>query len=45
MNNDLINGLIIMGVGMAGVFLVLVLFYIIILLLKKFFPYKPESDD
>ena len=38
------NGLIVMLVGMLGVFLVLILFYVMIRILTKAFPYKPDDQ-
>lgn len=43
--NDIQLGLQLMGYGMAGVFLVLILFYLMILLLMKIFPYNPEKEE
>ncbi|MBZ4646339.1 MAG: hypothetical protein PWR27_1297 [Petroclostridium sp.] len=43
---DQINlGLQLMGYGLAGVFLVLILFYAVIRLLVKIFPYNPEEEQ
>lgn len=36
-------GIVVTIAGMAGVFLVLILFYLIIRLLTKLFPYNPEA--
>jgi cell division protein FtsW (lipid II flippase) len=40
---DVINALIVMGAGMTGVFLVIILFYLVILILRKIFPAKKGS--
>ncbi len=37
------QGVLVMLGGMAGVFIVLILFYFLIKLLEKIFPYKPEE--
>ena len=42
--SDIMMGLQLMGYGLAGVFLVLILFYGIIRLMVKLFPYKPEEE-
>jgi Na+-transporting methylmalonyl-CoA/oxaloacetate decarboxylase gamma subunit len=36
-------GVLVTITGMLGVFAVLILFYLIILLLNRVFPYKPEA--
>ena len=38
------DSLIIMGIGMAGIFVFMLLFGIIIIALRKFFPFKNEPD-
>ncbi len=38
-------GLQLMGYGLAGVFVVLILFYFMIVLMLKIFPYRPEKQD
>lgn len=38
-------GLQLMGYGLAGVFLVLILFYGMIQLMMKVFPYHPENEE
>ncbi len=43
--SDVSMGLQLMGYGLAGVFLVLILFYVMILLMMKIFPYRPESEE
>jgi Na+-transporting methylmalonyl-CoA/oxaloacetate decarboxylase gamma subunit len=43
--SEISMGLQLMGYGLAGVFLVLILFYVMILLMMKIFPYRPESDE
>lgn len=45
MMSDVSMGLQLMGYGLAGVFLVLILFYVMILLMMKIFPYRPESEE
>ncbi len=40
---DLTRGLMLMGYGLAGVFLVLILFYLAIIVLRKVFPDKNDS--
>ena len=40
---DVTRGLMLMGYGLAGVFLVLILFYFSIIVLRKIFPYKDEQ--
>lgn len=42
--SDISLGLQLMEYGLAGVFLVLILFYILIIFLMKIFPYHPEED-
>jgi Na+-transporting methylmalonyl-CoA/oxaloacetate decarboxylase gamma subunit len=37
-------GLELMGYGLAGVFIVLILFFIVIKMLIKIFPYKEEQN-
>lgn len=45
-NGTLIEkGLFVTLVGMAGVFIVLILFYFVIRGFSKLFPYKPEEDN
>jgi Na+-transporting methylmalonyl-CoA/oxaloacetate decarboxylase gamma subunit len=39
------DGILVMIGGMSGVFFVLLLFYILIKLIVKLFPYKPEEND
>lgn len=39
------KGLFVTLVGMLGVFFVLILFYVIIRIFSKVFPYKPEEDN
>lgn len=43
--NDISLGLQLMVYGLAGVFLVLILFYVMIMLMMKIFPYRPESEE
>lgn len=43
MNQVVMEALKIMGVGMSGVFLVLVVFYIMVKALQIIFPYKQEE--
>lgn len=43
--NDISLGLELMGYGLAGVFLVLILFYVMIVLMVKIFPFHPESEE
>jgi hypothetical protein len=43
--SEISMGLQLMGYGLIGVFLVLILFYAMILLMMKIFPYRPESDE
>ncbi|NLN63889.1 MAG: OadG family protein [Clostridiaceae bacterium] len=43
--SDISLGLQLMQYGLAGVFLVLILFYVLITLLVKIFPYRPENDE
>lgn len=43
--NDISLGYQLMGYGLAGVFLVLILFYVLIIVLMKLFPYHPEKED
>ncbi len=39
------KGLFVTIVGMLGVFIVLILFYLVIRGFSKLFPYKPEEDN
>ena len=39
------KGLFVTVVGILGVFVVLILFYLVIRLFSKLFPYKPEEDN
>jgi len=43
--SDFSLGLQLMEYGLAGVFIVLILFYVIILVLMKLFPYHPDNED
>lgn len=43
--SEISMGFELMGYGLAGVFLVLVLFYGMILLMMKIFPQRSESDE
>ncbi len=43
--SDLQKGLFVSVVGIMGVFLVLILFYLFIKVLSKMFPYKPEESS
>ncbi|NLY18599.1 MAG: OadG family protein [Clostridiaceae bacterium] len=43
--SDLSLGLQLMEYGLAGVFLVLILFYVLIIILMKLFPYHPEKEE
>jgi len=43
--NDISLGYQVMVYGLAGVFLVLILFYALIGVLMKLFPYHPEKED
>jgi Na+-transporting methylmalonyl-CoA/oxaloacetate decarboxylase gamma subunit len=45
MSSDISLGLQLMQYGLAGVFLVLILFYILIVIMMKLFPYKSEKED
>lgn len=40
---DVTRGLMLMVYGLAGVFVVLILFYLAIIALRKIFPYKDEQ--
>lgn len=42
---DLEKGLFVTVVGILGVFLVLILFYLVIRLFTRFFPYKSEESS
>jgi Na+-transporting methylmalonyl-CoA/oxaloacetate decarboxylase gamma subunit len=39
------KGLFVTLVGMAGVFIVLILFYLVIRVFSRLFPYKPEENE
>ncbi|NLO39492.1 MAG: OadG family protein [Ruminiclostridium sp.] len=43
--SDISLGLQLMGYGLVGVFVVLILFYFMILLMMKVFPYRPENEE
>ncbi len=43
--SDMQKGLFVSVVGILGVFLVLILFYLFIRLLNKLFPYKTEKSS
>lgn len=43
--SDLQKGLLVMATGISGVFIVLILFYFMIKILIKLFPYKKPSDN
>jgi Na+-transporting methylmalonyl-CoA/oxaloacetate decarboxylase gamma subunit len=43
--NEMYLGVQLMGIGLAGVFTVLIVFYAVIRLLVKFFPDKPEEKS
>jgi Na+-transporting methylmalonyl-CoA/oxaloacetate decarboxylase gamma subunit len=43
--SDISLGLQLMQYGLAGVFLVLILFYFMIKALMKLFPYQPENEE
>jgi len=46
MTNDILNHAIqIAGFGMLGIFIFMALFYLVIYLLDRFFPYKPVEDE
>lgn len=45
MDTDLIKALEITGLGLAGVFLFMTIFYFIIMLLDKLFPKSLEKED
>ena len=43
--SEISMGLQLMGYGLAGVFIVLIVFYAMILLMMKIFPHRPESEE
>lgn len=43
--DDVVLGMQLMQYGLSGVFLVLILFYGVITLLKKALPYRAEDDE
>ena len=43
--SDLEKGLFVTAVGILGVFIVLILFYLVISLFTRFFPYKSEESS
>lgn len=45
MNADVIKALEITGLGLAGVFLFMIIFYFVIILLDKLFPKSFEKED
>ena len=46
MNYDILNQVLqIAGFGMSGIFIFMLLFYLVIYLLGRFYPYKIKADD
>ncbi len=43
--SDFGKGIIVTLIGMLGVFFVLIVFYLLIRLFTKVFPYKPEENN
>jgi len=43
--DDIFLGIQLMEYGLAGVFLVLILFYVMIIVMMKVLPYKPENKE
>lgn len=43
--NTFWNALVVTGKGMTGIFVFMGIFYLTIIALDKFFPYKPEEED
>lgn len=43
--SDISLGFQLMGYGFPGVFLVLILFYVMITVMMKIFPYRKQSDE
>lgn len=44
-SSSVIKGFFLMGVGVIGVFIVLIIFYFLIKALIKIFPEKPENKE
>ncbi|MBP7175946.1 MAG: OadG family protein [Thermoclostridium sp.] len=43
--SEISMGLQLMAYGLAGVFVVLILFYFMIMLMMKIFPYRAENEE